>query len=461
MIFKKLLTITLAIIGLTATSNAQVPNYVPINGLVGWWPFNGNANDESGNGNNGVVNGASLTTDRFGNVNTSYSFNGLTDFISVLQNSYLSPTNAITLAAWVNIDPTIDLPFVGIINKELDVYPSYASYQLITGNSGLNQTGDPGITIITSNSYEWTGVTGASFLNQWVYLVGTYDGNELKCYHNGNLVSTISQNGPIQYSNTNVEFGRRANNNATGLNSYFKGKIDDIGIWSRALDQQEVMVLYNAQSCSNNLSISPVMSQLQTGSTANFIATLTDPNPSFEWQSDFGQGYVPLNNYGNYSGVNTNSLSISNVQLSEHNQPIRVISTSGVCVDTSNVATISITDTCLFTINDTITTFISVTDTLIINTTITSLTPPNNFNTIQIFPNPANDHITIDYGNFALMNGYQLTIDNSLGQQVFQTNISQQSDYLTLSNWGGNGLYFVHLIDTQGNTIDIRKIMLQ
>ena len=53
---------------------AQVPSYVPTNGLVGWWPFNGNANDESGNGNNGTVNGATLTSDRFGNVNMAYDF---------------------------------------------------------------------------------------------------------------------------------------------------------------------------------------------------------------------------------------------------------------------------------------------------------------------------------------------------------------------------------------------------
>jgi hypothetical protein len=48
-------------------ANAQVPSYVPSNGLVGWWPFNGNANDESSNANHGAVNGATLTTDRFGN----------------------------------------------------------------------------------------------------------------------------------------------------------------------------------------------------------------------------------------------------------------------------------------------------------------------------------------------------------------------------------------------------------
>jgi hypothetical protein len=57
---------------------AQVPSYVPTNGLVGLWPFNGNANDESGNGNNGtVLNGTILTTDRFNNANSSYEVDGI------------------------------------------------------------------------------------------------------------------------------------------------------------------------------------------------------------------------------------------------------------------------------------------------------------------------------------------------------------------------------------------------
>ena len=62
---------------------AQVPSYIPTNGLVGWWPFNGNANDESGNGNNGTVTGATLTTDRFGVANKAYSFNGVTNNINI------------------------------------------------------------------------------------------------------------------------------------------------------------------------------------------------------------------------------------------------------------------------------------------------------------------------------------------------------------------------------------------
>ena len=68
---------------LSISTFAQTPNYVPANGLVGWWPFNGNANDESGNGNHGTVNGATLTADRFGNANMAYGFDGVDDFINL------------------------------------------------------------------------------------------------------------------------------------------------------------------------------------------------------------------------------------------------------------------------------------------------------------------------------------------------------------------------------------------
>ena len=89
---------------------AQIPNYVPTNGLVGWWPFNGNANDESGNGNNGTVNGATLTTDRFGVANKAYSFDGVNDYIhGIVNNANLSD---LTFSAWVNTPNTSGGAFV-------------------------------------------------------------------------------------------------------------------------------------------------------------------------------------------------------------------------------------------------------------------------------------------------------------------------------------------------------------
>ena len=77
---KNMFLTTVAVFAFTAMIMAQstVPSYVPSNGLVGWWPFNANANDESGKGNNGTVTNATITTDRFGVANSAYSFNGKT-----------------------------------------------------------------------------------------------------------------------------------------------------------------------------------------------------------------------------------------------------------------------------------------------------------------------------------------------------------------------------------------------
>jgi hypothetical protein len=215
---------------------------------------------------------------------------------------------------------------------------------------------------------------------------------------------------------------------------------------------------FNVLNCANNTVVNPQTNSMTLGSTATFNASTSNPNPIYVWQSDFGQGFQTLNNFGNYSGVNTATLNIANIQLSNHNLPIRVISTSGNCIDTSNVAIISVLDTCVFTFNDTLLT--AITDTLIINTQITGINSPNNQNTLKVFPNPASTHITIDYGNFNAMSGYTLTIVNSIGQTVFTTPIVQQISFIDFSTWTGNGIYFLQLIDPQNNTLENRKIVI-
>jgi hypothetical protein len=130
--------------------------------------------------------------------------------------------------------------------------------------------------------------------------------------------------------------------------------------------------------------------------------------------------------------------------------------------------TVTVQDTLVTQVYDTITTHInvydtvlvSVTDTLIINTTL-NLPAPNNTNIIKVYPNPASDHITIDNGNFALMNGYSIKIENSTGQQVFNASVNQAQFYIDISSWTGNGLYFIHLIDPTNNTVTIRKLVVQ
>ncbi|MDH4403141.1 MAG: hypothetical protein QE264_02720, partial [Flavobacterium sp.] len=80
--------------------NAQVPSYVPSNGLVGYWSFNGNANDVSGNGNNGTNNGATLINDRFGNANSAYELSTLTDNLTVNNVQPAFNNNALSVSLW-------------------------------------------------------------------------------------------------------------------------------------------------------------------------------------------------------------------------------------------------------------------------------------------------------------------------------------------------------------------------
>ena len=127
--------------------------------------------------------------------------------------------------------------------------------------------------------------------------------------------------------------------------------------------------------------------------------------------------------------------------------------------------TVTVYDTITTTIYDTITTeifdtvLVSVTDTLIIETTLS--TSPLTQNTILVFPNPTNDHITINTGNYALMSNYSIKIENNLGQVVFANPLSQQSFYVDLNGWSGNGIYYLKLLDAQNNVVTVRKVVLQ
>jgi hypothetical protein len=352
---KSLLLTAVAMLGLTTATMAQnVPSYVPTNGLVGWWPFNGNANDESGNGNNGTVNGATLSTDRFGNVGKAYSFDGLNDSISTSFVGVLGQ-NSRTIAFWAKTISTTEMcPIIYGSNNSGERFNAtfnYASQGLTIG------TGNSAITYNTPSSLNDNNWHHYTYVLQQFSLPSTQD---FELFQDGILLNlpnhlyniTTLINTTIGYP---VIFGGLTSSPGYP-NIFFTGDLDDIGIWNRALDSTEIANLYNGNIC------------YQT---------------------------------------------------------------------------------------------ITVTDTLLINMGITGFNPVTYNNTIKIFPNPTSDHITIDYGNFASLSGYQLKIENSLGQQVFQTNINQQINYLSLTNWGGNGLYFVHIIDQQGNTIDIRKIVLQ
>ncbi len=219
-------------------SNSDNVNEIE-NGLVACYPFAGNANDGSGNNNHGTVQGATLTTDRFGQTNQAYRFDGSNDYIRVADSESLDITEEISLVAWMNFE-TGGTFSPRILHKQR----AYELYTFGTDSSrpvnfGLNVSS--GVTQITLNS--------ASTFDQgeWVFLVATYDGAKTKLYGNGILLAEEDFSTSIVNSNSPLEIGR---NGFNGLDD-FKGVIDDIRIYSRALTEDEILELYNAKEEQN------------------------------------------------------------------------------------------------------------------------------------------------------------------------------------------------------------------
>lgn len=226
---------------LSTASFCQVPNYVPTNGLIGWWPFNGNANDESGNGNHGTVNGATLTSDRFGNSNQAYNFDGVNDFIEVINTPSLNPTE-ISLNAWIQIDMNYTNGSLMIISNVDHSNANSFSYNL-----GLDQM-VIGSFFSNSCSNTFSGsIFNHNFQNStWYMLTSTVNSmGELKIFINGDFAFLYQGNNFItcNYPNSTLRFGQWWNAD----NQWFYGKLDDIGIWNRALSDCEIADLYHSQ----------------------------------------------------------------------------------------------------------------------------------------------------------------------------------------------------------------------
>jgi hypothetical protein len=242
MINKKLLLLIFGLIMTTQMIFSQVPSYVPTNGLVGYWPFNGNANDASGNNLNGTVTGATLTTDRFGNANCAYNFDGISNKIEVNDNSQLQLTT-FTVSLWVNATSGYSL-----VNKSNWSDGSLETFNIGLGTELLNSS-----IKMNSNCFAgqgWNNITTntGSLYNSWKHIVVVFNGSNVKHFVNGVQVNSQPLVGLMDTC-----FGGKLKFGAWWQSGpdYLNGKLDDIGIWNRALTQQEITNMYNGVNYSD------------------------------------------------------------------------------------------------------------------------------------------------------------------------------------------------------------------
>ena len=209
---------------------------VSTEGLIAYYPFSGNAIDKSGVENNGVIYGATLVNDRFGNSNAAYSFNGINNYIQIKNNEILNPYDAITYGGWFNLANLTQY------NKRMIAKTEYSGYNLTLNHENYENLISARIRV--NNSYLITSFSNNLIqANSWFCVYVTYDGYSEKLYLNGQLVDTKIQEGIIVPSTQPLIIGAEPSHRV-GIEYYFNGIIDDIRIYNRALTQVEIQTLY-------------------------------------------------------------------------------------------------------------------------------------------------------------------------------------------------------------------------
>ena len=233
-------------------------------GLVGWWTFNGNANDVSGNGLNGIVHGATLTQGMNGVANTAYLFDGSSNYIAIPSNT-LMDTKIHSFCALI---------------KPMGFYPGNSQGNSIIwrGSEGSGTfsyhleffdnayDNDDAVYSPTQDVFAgWTGNTTSStpqtewyytptvVANTWYSVVLTYDGDSTRIYVNGTLKNTFYNTCTFSGSTDTLFFGKSGDRPSYPF--WFNGIMDELRFYNRVLSPSEVNMFGDSLGYDNVLPV--------------------------------------------------------------------------------------------------------------------------------------------------------------------------------------------------------------
>ncbi len=200
-------------------------------GLVAYYPFNGNAKDESGNGNHGEVKGAKLAADRYGKDKKAYVFDGKDDYLAVFEttkNTDFNYSTLVTFTAWIH---PADVAYESIYRKDHKVN-FYIHSGMLYGE------------IFDRDNYKKGQCSTPLRRGLWQHISMVWDGNNWEAFINGLPKSTRTTE--LIHQNKGAIFPTKIGQSG-GRDGEFFGKIDDIRIYKRALSTEEVKALYELE----------------------------------------------------------------------------------------------------------------------------------------------------------------------------------------------------------------------
>lgn len=215
-------------------------------GLVAYYPFNGNDSDYSIFSNHPNFNNASLTTDRFGNQNSAYKFNGQNQYLRIPNSSTLNAGTKISLCAWIKVSGFYYGLCHGNIIMQKGNSDNVSGFYTLRFSDSNSCSGLAPDTLRQRFYGRTSGVSPTNFIQKdiWYFIVSTYDGNYGKLYINGKLENTIYAPGIVASCLDDLFIGKMNNSQ---YSYWLNGSLDDIRIYNRPLNLNEVRTLYKEE----------------------------------------------------------------------------------------------------------------------------------------------------------------------------------------------------------------------
>lgn len=218
-------------------------------GLQAYYSFDGNANDQSGNKNHPVFNNATLTADRFGYANSAYHFNGRNAYMKILNSASLNTANKLSISAWIRPMGFYEGKCHGnSVLMKGDADYLYGNYFLRFEDgpyTNYNNCHGP-VDKMHQNFYgpeahaKAPGYKPYIKANQWYHVAVTFDGTTASLYIDCKLVAANPQNGAGFTNKYDLYLGKL--NNAA-FPYWFNGDLDELRIYNRPLNSQEIQAL--------------------------------------------------------------------------------------------------------------------------------------------------------------------------------------------------------------------------
>ncbi|MFN6378598.1 MAG: LamG-like jellyroll fold domain-containing protein, partial [Flavobacteriales bacterium] len=245
-----------------------------VSDLILFYRMDGNITDESGNNINGTVLGGPsfYSSDRNGNENAALNI-GVGAYVDAGNPAAFNAlTNEVTISMWVRQTQS----FFGSQTPLLNKWGGTGIYMALDGFNASNP----------QNPVRWR-INGSTFLTsntnvpllQWHHIVCTYNGAQLRVYQNGVLTGTLNQTGNIPATGNNLQIGRQSN----GLGAIdFRGDLDQVRVYSRALNQSEISTLFNNES----VAFGP--QAFCDGQSNVTLSTFNFPGATYQWTGPNG-----------------------------------------------------------------------------------------------------------------------------------------------------------------------------